>query len=208
MAFERIRKGPGVSRAKCICDDCEREEVVSANYSKRNHELDEGQLIRRMEGQGWTYIKKTLRCPSCEAKRKVVNIQEAKLPKVEQPKKPDRKQKRQIVDLLEEVYDTDGEFYIGGETDETVAATLGVLPGWVAEMREELFGPAGGNEDIEKLTADIDQFLSQSAGQINAVSEAVQHLEAQRKKATEFRTRLEAISKAVGARVLKKAGAG
>ncbi len=53
--------------------------------------------------------------------------------------------------MLVITYDGDAKRYKGTDTDKTIADALGngVMPGWVAEIREQNFGPAGGNEEIE-----------------------------------------------------------
>jgi rubredoxin len=67
-------------------------------------------------------------------------------------RQPTVAQRRAIRDLLDTVYDEPGQRYTAGETDFTVAAALegGIMPGWVAEVREAFYGPAG-NADLEKL---------------------------------------------------------
>lgn len=205
MGFRAVEKSSGVSRADCVCDDCGKVETVPADYERvhsQQWELREGPLHKKMEGRGWSIVKKRLFCPSCTAKRKVVTLAQK-----ETPSTPTRQQKREIIDLLKDVYDEDNEHYIGGDTDDTVASVLGVPAGWVAEIRDDLFGPAGGNEDIEALRADLEAFLSESSGQIKRASEVCEHLNAQREKARGFLDRLTKIEQAIGARNRKKIGA-
>lgn len=66
-------------------------------------------------------------------------------------REPTREQKRQIMSLLEVSYDTEASRYKGSDTDKTVAEAIGggCMPGWVAELREEFFGPDGGNAAVE-----------------------------------------------------------
>lgn len=73
------------------------------------------------------------------------------------PREPTREQKREIIGLLMEVYDCEAGRYRGGETDKTVADTIGggVLPGWVAAEREDNFGPDGGSDEMEALRAEL-----------------------------------------------------
>ncbi|MBL3587737.1 hypothetical protein JMM61_20710, partial [Rhodovulum sulfidophilum] len=45
-------------------------------------------------------------------------------------RQPSREQRREIVDMLREVYDPEAERYRRNDTDATVADVLGVMPGW------------------------------------------------------------------------------
>lgn len=66
-------------------------------------------------------------------------------------------QKRQIIGILEDVYDDNLKRYRGKETDKSVAETIGinVMPGWVAEIREDMFGPDASNDEMETLLAEM-----------------------------------------------------
>lgn len=72
-------------------------------------------------------------------------------------REPTQEQRGDIIELLVETYDRREKRYKGTDTDKTVAEAVGggVLPGWVAEIRERNFGPAGGNEEMDAIRADI-----------------------------------------------------
>ena len=169
---EMIRATPkGTDRgpvAEVKCDCCGHTDKIRADYervSADRFEVNEGQVLMKITRKGWSNIKGTLRCPECENKRR----EEAKpkkeitmknvvnMPITEEPRQPSREQKRQIITLLTDVYDITSNRYTGGETDKTVAEAIGggVMLGWVAQIREDLFGPDGGNEDIARLEADV-----------------------------------------------------
>lgn len=200
--IEAIKQGQGVSRAKVICDECGRDEVVACAYhrpSKRApSEPDEAQARKRVEGIGWAYVKGVLRCASCEAKRKSSSEVKKviKTQNVEPSRKADPKQKRLIILALEDAYDDTEKRYSGGSTDKTVAEELGggIMPGWVAEIREELFGPAG-NEEADQLRADIDALQKETARLIDTFKSE------QHKKIEELRTRLDGVVQAHDKRV-------
>lgn len=158
-------RGP-VAEVKCDC--CGHTDKVRADYERvgaDKFEVNEGQVLMKITRKGWSNIKGTLRCPECENKRR----EEAKpkkeitmknvvnMPITEEPRQPSREQKRQIVALLTDVYDINSNRYTGGETDKTVAEAIGggVMLGWVAQIREDLFGPDGGNEEIVRLEAEV-----------------------------------------------------
>lgn len=224
MTIEPIPHLGGVPRAKVICDECGRDECVPCKYERNNHNKkthpNESQARAKAMQQGWSYVKNKLRCPTCEAKRKVVPMKPKQSPSEEAPKEPTRAQKRQIMDMLEETYDTSAERYSGGDTDETVAEVLGVMPGWVAKLREEFFGPEGGNEDIESLVErldDIEKQMKGIEGDCKAMVKDAEYIKANaetalrsnEKKLAEvstLRADLDKIKKAVGPRVQKAAG--
>lgn len=89
-------------------------------------------------------------------------------PKCEEPtREPTREQRREIILALETVYDVQKERYTGNYTDRIVAEEIGtgVMPGWVAKIRDEAYGPAGGNEETLAL---LDQ-LAKFSGQVDTV---------------------------------------
>ncbi|MCE8467710.1 hypothetical protein LZ189_01295 [Rhodovulum sulfidophilum] len=209
----RAIKGKGVNRARVVCDGCGREEVVTCNYLHRPGRVwvpDAGQINRKMTGQGWAEVKGKLHCPGCEAKRKATGMTKTTTAPASNPdgalRQPTRAQKREIMDLLEGVYDTTAERYRQGDTDATVAEVLGVMPGWVAEIRDAFFGPDGGNEDIagalgrmEALERDMRAVAEEAARQRAAAEKKMAELSV-------LKVELDRIRVAVGPRALRKAG--
>lgn len=213
MGFEQVRSDRGQPRVKCSCDECARVEVVAAVHGKKGGD-GHGQAVTKLQKQGWTYLGKTLRCPSCEAKRKAGKAMEVKSKTKgapvhpAPPREPTRAQKREIMDLLDDVYDVEAERYRRGDTDDTVADVLGVMPGWVAQLREDFFGPAGGNEEmaaligvVDDLAARVDRCLADlRAKEVSPLVDFKTEIDA-------VRRRLGAIEKAVGPRVMAGAKA-
>ena len=213
MGIEPIQQSKGVSRATAVCDDCGAEEVVACTYVRDHHSKkthpNEAQARGKMIGVGWSFVKGKLRCPTCEAKRKVVNMADAKnkrAAKVEPDREPTRAEKRKIMDMLEDVYDVDRERYMQGDTDDTVAEVLEVMPGWVAKLREEFFGPDGGNESIEALHAELEKAKSDFETIINSGTEMVSLAKKKLAQVSVMAADLEKIRRAVGPRNLKAAG--
>jgi hypothetical protein len=212
MSIESLPRTPGAQRALAVCDDCGRKETIAASYKPAPHKphvwhLDEGQAVRKLNGMGWAHFKKKLRCPECEAKRKSQTkplvVMETTM---ETPREPTKAQKREIMDLLGSAYDPAAERYTGGETDETVAKVLGVMPGWVSQLREEFFGPDGGNEDIDRLAAEVADFLKEARAALTVAEESVKTLTTGVQRVEEFAEKLDRIKAAVGPRKLKVAG--
>lgn len=211
-------KGTGVPRARVVCDECSREEVFPAGYESGRNTHDkrstviEGPVIQKATKQGWSYVKGVMRCPACEAKRKAdaaAKKQEIKTmtDTVTELRQPTREQKRQIMAMLEASYDTKAGRYTGGDTDKTVAETIGggVMPGWVSEIREEFFGPDGGNDDMEIVVAELKsarEALTALRGELVPVMETAHRIENDMRQHKEridrAISRIETIKTAVG----------
>jgi len=201
--------GKGVQRANVICDDCGKTEPVTCDYTRQANgdwSPNVGQVKKKITAHGWSDIKGKLRCPTCEAKRKVVPMKAVEK-KAEAPREPTRAEKREIMDMLEAVYDVDAERYTGGDTDDTVASTLKVMPGWVANIREEFFGPDGGNDDIEALIVKLGEMERDVKAVAQSASSLADKAEKKLAEVSTLRVDLDRIKKAVGPRIMKKAGA-
>jgi len=210
VTIEPIKGFRNEEQALCKCDDCCAEITVSAAHGtnkggrsdwKKHLVLSKpGQVIEKIQSEGWAMVKNKLRCPKCEAARKSQNVKPEVAPmkaNITALRKPTPAQKRQIVEMLMVSYDTDKGRYRGHDTDKTVADAIGgVMLGWVSEIREDMFGPAGGNDEMEKLTADMNLWMQE----FNTDFEAYQKRMNERfeKKSAEYLKRIEAIKKAVG----------
>jgi hypothetical protein len=207
--FEAIRDGRGQPRVKCSCISCDRTEVVGAVHGKRGRD-GRGQAVQKIQKLGWSYIGGRLRSPLCESRRKVSDMaQKLEKKKVatgasEDLRQPTRAQKREIVDMLEEVYNVEAECYNRGDTDDTVAEVLGVMPGWVAELREEFFGAAGGIQDLADLITDVKAFLASSQDTLKRIEAARDVARGAVEEAQGHLDRLTKIEKAVGPRVMAR----
>ena len=78
MTIEAIKGPRGEELARCTCVDCGKAEDVRAAHGNCPggrgrlvmHLKSDGQAIRKIEAQGWAYVRNKLRCPACEAKRR------------------------------------------------------------------------------------------------------------------------------------------
>ena len=214
MSFEPVRCAHGQPRTCCTCRVCGREEVIAASRGRIGRDAN-GAAATKIQMMGWSYIGKRLRCPACEAKRKVTNMASRKSKTSNRTSKPPGKaitpsspreptfvQKRAILDLLNECYDTDDGCYCQGDTDETIADVLKVMPGWVIQLREEFYGPAGSNEEMFALAADLKVFLEFARPSLQAHQKRTAAMLATIEKAEGFLQRIASIEKAVGPRVM------
>jgi rubredoxin len=165
--------------------------------------VNQGQVIKKLTQGGWSFVKNKLRCPMCEAKRKSYEAEKSKhvipqrfengIPenwhnfrgnppmskqettdKTNDIRQPTPEQEVDIIVTLSSAYDRKAKRYQGSETDKTVAETIGgVMPGWVAAIREAKFGPAGGNEEIEKIRAEIAALNTECAAKIALLNKRI-----------------------------------
>jgi len=230
MSMKPHKGQRGEEQAKVTCDDCGSVEIVKACHGSSSGGQrynagvlrNEGQVIRKMESAGWANVKNKLRCPTCEAERREQNNSDTTTQKEEQPmkhqpivalqtvkdelRKPTPKQKREIIGLLEDVYDDVLLRYRGKETDKAVAETIGdVMPGWVAEIRDDMFGPDGSNDEMEALMSEMrvwrDALKTETDTankRLAAAESAIRAMNAAIAKVAEFEKRQAAIIKAVG----------
>ncbi|RBO54670.1 hypothetical protein DSD19_04650 [Rhodovulum sp. BSW8] len=208
-------KGGRRNKARLTCDACGAEDTVVAAYRrigggpKAQWEPDAGQVRKKIIAQGWAVVKGKEICPTCEAKRKendmATTTNTASRPSETPPREPTREQKREIMSMLETCYDTDAQRYRAGDTDETVADVLDVMPGWVAQLRDEFFGPAGGNEDMAALRAQAETWLKDSAAAMQVIAQQAQVIEEKRAEVRAMLEKLAGIERAVGPRVMARA---
>jgi|GEM_PF-955431 len=205
---QKAKGGAPHATAWCDAPDCRRSETVACAYHRggSGHAIpDQAQIHTKLTRQGWAFFKGKLRCPSCEAKRKAQGAVTVKktISKVSEIRKPTKEQKREIIQMLDVAYDTKAERYKGHDTDKAVAESLGsgVMPGWVAEIREDLFGPDGGNSEIENLAADIDKMSAEFDRECREFQALM--TTRIRQKQGEFQKRIDAIKKSVGPRAAR-----
>jgi len=176
-----------------VCGRCNHQHRIHLNSVKgwrENSEQDEKLATRKFEELGWRIGKSTgqHRCPDCikearhaqmraiHAKKdeaEMKNVVELKTDKpAEPPREMTRADRRVIFAKLEETYGNDS--YKPGWTDQKLAGDLGTQVAWVAQVREENFGPTGSNPQIDALLAEARAWRSDivalvaTADEINA----------------------------------------
>lgn len=157
-------------KARAICDECGADEIVTCDYERpaagQRWTINMGQVRKKLQAKGWVFLKSRCRCATCEAKRKAKPIETTEKEVAEMAeavREPTKEQRRAIMQLLLECYDTERQLYRGAETDMTVADTVGgnCMFGWVAKIREENFGEGGGNETHGALAAEVAAFRAE-----------------------------------------------
>lgn len=219
-SFEPTRDVRGNSTAKCTCNECGRSTNIKSAYatranSARGPEVNMTQVIPKLHTAGWTYIKGVLRCFDCEAKR-LETLQPLEKPMAKEPtiivvpppapplRQPSRDQKRLIVAALEDAYDTKNQRYKGTETDKSIADMLedGIMSGWVAAVREDMFGP-DGNEEMGSLAADVKAWMKKADDCIAGMALIAIDMETARAEVKKYQDRLNKIVAAIGPKAEK-----
>lgn len=154
-------------------------------------------IIRTFTNKGWSVGKRDGqdKCPACvnreqEQRRKsrVVTFpkfnpkdhfaafrkEEPVAAVAEPPREMSRDDRRVIFAKLDEVYIDEKVGYSKGWTDKRVAEDLGIPRAWVAQVRDENFGPAT-SEEIEKALAECRQII----GEMKAIAAKVADLNKQ-----------------------------
>lgn len=183
MGITAIKGRCGEDQAFCTCEDCGEETSVSARHGESRRTLrggkptlsiqSEAAVIEALRKLGWSNIKNRLRCPKCTGAR-VLKQKEATMAQAPSPSRQMSDDARlDIMEALFASYDRKAKRYTGQETDATVAEAVGggCMPGWVAKVRAENFGPAG-NEEAEAIRVEqmrIDGEIQQISKDIAAV---------------------------------------
>lgn len=105
--------------------------------------------------------------------------------------KPTPKQSYEIFEMLQVAYDRKNQRYTKAETDQSIAKELGIERwGWVAQVREQFFGPAGNEEDHVWVKG-LEDWLKKTDGQVEEIQIALASLETSRKEAKALLTKVK-----------------
>lgn len=121
----------------------------------------------------------------------------------EKPREMTREDRRIINDKLDAVYAKDA--YKAPWTDAAVAKDLGVPRDWVAQVREQFFGPAASNPLFDEMLAGMAQIEAAFKGYAELCSAAEKAAEAQRLAHTDLCKQMDAY-RAVARRVEREVG--
>lgn len=121
---------------------------------------------------------------------------------VNQPEKPvttpTREQRRAIYMKLDEVYDTLRGRYVDDWTDHKVSQALDMPRKWIADVRDDVFGPSGENDAMDDMVKELHQYREELKADGQACLEAAAKAEQTMKKVTELESRMADLRKAVG----------
>ena len=145
------------------CRECGSSE--SLKISQRSTLLPPAAITKKFRQHGWDVGANEHwdTCPECVAKHKInpttkedvemttVTPIKTPTPSEAPPRVMQREDKRIIFQKLNEVYLDEKRGYDNGWSDLRVSQDLGIPRAWVAQVRDENFGPAGTNPDIEEF---------------------------------------------------------
>jgi hypothetical protein len=208
--------GKRVRGLKATCGKCSA--VIKTHVNSMSNggghsadRLDEQFCTRRFVAHGW-FIGTTPgkhRCPVCVktnnsakpfAKLEKLKEQIAMPPPAEAaeaPREMSRDDRRLIFAKLNEVYADPKTGYSAHWTDKLVATDLGVPRAWITEIREDMFGPEGGNLQITNAMADARRLLAEVAVLQQQVGPLVAEAKRIETLSGEINKRLAGIEKAV-----------
>lgn len=181
--------GQRVRGYSTTCGDCGVFGGIPANGFKTGGGNDDEKVERfarqKFERLGWKIGRneKENRCPGCfnasknaaEQKRKNLMSESQIIPmrvKADDPTPMSREDRRIVFEKLNEVYADEKTGYSAGWTDAKVADDLGVPRAWVKQVRDEMFGPEGSNEQIRQAMAEARDILAESK-KIGPMSEQI-----------------------------------
>lgn len=158
MTVQAIRDDKGLPAARVTCDGCGAEITIRVKHERRSATPGtvhlNGHCFRKLQDMGWSASAARQTCPQCVAAKRSKLKEEPEMTTTTEIPLPSRDQKREIMQMLNDVYDMKAQRYKGEESDHTVADTLGIGRwGWVSQIREEFFGPEG-NEAKDNLIAE------------------------------------------------------
>lgn len=180
------------------CGGCAAKHTVPMQ-GMRGHPDDNRELqiiTKKFEGLGWRVGSRRAdhRCPGCvntEQQRRqqpestmpkggvsFMNGQQKPAapapsiaPTAEPPETMTREDRRIIFEKLNEVYGSENSGYSGEWTDKKVGEDLGTPRAWVAKVREEMFGPEGGNAVIVQQIEEARKVIADGRKLLNEVSD-------------------------------------
>lgn len=164
IAVKRADSGPSQAAVEIVCSVCGKTDHA-INPSNRKA-LPQVWVENYFAQKGWDVGRKSTddRCPACAAAIRAERRTNAetkqektmaanKAPVAEPPRQMGFQEKPIILAKLVEVYVDPDVGYDRGWSDKRVAEDLGVPRAWVAELREQNFGPARDNEEIREILA-------------------------------------------------------
>lgn len=222
-------KGPSCAKVICdLCLAHEVVNCGYTRRGRTKTQPDESQCIRHVTAKGWSNVKGILRCQTCEAERKnkapkptwleaaedhikqearvnTKTVIKTTIPTPDAstmaPRQPTPDQELDIIEALLTCYDRKAKRYSGTDTDKTVAESIGggIMPGWVASIREAKFGPSGGNEELDEIRAEIADLIrtANTLRDMEVADAAARHAETIA-RAQALDKRLSAVCAAVG----------
>ena len=170
------------------------EEFVQRKPGKR---LPPEQMANKASRAGWApdVHKGKHLCPAHNPKHKEPDPMTTKAKtKNAEDRKMNPGDRRAIFRELDSCYSETRHRYQPGHTDKTVALKLDVPVEWIAQLRDENFGPAGPDPEIAKLTSEIAEMQTKvNDAEVKAL-EAAELADKLSKALVQLRNRVDALT--------------
>lgn len=210
MGFE-IRENSRKKYVEASCDHCQETVELSARLQTERTRGVSGtvrglkisnlaSLQQQLKKQGWRVTKHVCKCNKCvekeinKMKSSAVEVKKYDA-KVEEIRKPTREQKREIIGMLDTVYDIEKGHYKGTNSDKSVAEELGngVMWGWVKEIRVDMYGDGEENEAEAKVLGEARTWLEDAEKRASDISLAVTQLQLQLKEINDIHAEIRKL---------------
>lgn len=193
LSFDHIEErvvsiGDGQKRVqtfRCSAPGCSEVKDTPITTKRRPPE----QLAKMASRCGWTIDLKRGKhlCPTCTNGGRMKKPNTTELKVSSKPREMTRADRRRIFREIDDSYDEAGNAYVLDVTDQSIADKLKVPRAWVAQVREESFGPAGPDPAILKIESALKDLQSRQA---KVESDAMQLFE----RATKIGEQAEALA--------------
>jgi len=164
-------EGVNTRVAQVTCGHCSSTATMRNNTQAQGFDVDsivERRIAAKFEKLGWKIAKSPVghRCPACfnAIKLAAVRKRESTMEKEKvvaiaaPPRSPSRDEKRIILAELQQNYLDEKRGYAADWSDKRIAEDLNVPAAWVANLREENFGP-NTSEAVTKAETEIAAFM-------------------------------------------------
>lgn len=109
-----------------------------------------------------------------------------------------REEKRAIIRRLDEVYDTVSQRYVDDWTDHRVAQGMNLPRAWITELRDEVYGPAGSNDEMDQLSTQMKDMLARLEDTVEQCLSAAASAEKLNAEVKSLEIRVARLREAVG----------
>lgn len=192
-----LRDGKPYTAMRVDCSECEAVNYFVQSGAKR---LPPEAATQYFRNHGWRVGNgpRADKCPECQKRKPNLKVVSMEQPKAEPPREMSREDRRIVFAKVDELYLDDKSGYQPPWTDAAVARDLGVPRSWVAQVRDELFGPEGSN-------AEFDAFLEKAAPIITETKNLFRSAQKQLEEARALEGKIAELER-IGRRIERELG--
>lgn len=116
----------------------------------------------------------------------------------EPPREMTQAERRAIFREIDGSYDEKHGRYVDSMTDQAIATKLAIPRKWVADVREENFGPSGENDEIERVASLLGRVDAELREAIDKCLDAAGAAEKLKVEVADAKNRVEQLRRAFG----------